>query len=169
MVGDRGGPLDCHPVEFQTGSQVFSLPQESGPIWSLAWSPDGERLAVGLADGGLAIWNVRRIQAQLAQIGLAWRPDARPPQEQEPQPFVPATPLERQHQIAQYSNLGMRLASVGRLAEATAHLATASAADPKDTLLSLQLAALQAWFGQDKEFAATRSKILAFAKDTNEG
>ena len=25
----------------QTGSQVFSLPPESGPIWSLAWSPDG--------------------------------------------------------------------------------------------------------------------------------
>ena len=33
----------------QTGSQVFTLPPESGPIWSLAWSPDGERLAVGLA------------------------------------------------------------------------------------------------------------------------
>ena len=48
----------------QTGSQVFSLPPESGPIWSLALSPDGERLAVGLADGGLAIWNVPKIQAR---------------------------------------------------------------------------------------------------------
>jgi WD40 repeat protein len=67
----------------KTGSQVFSLPQESGPIWSLAWSPDGERLAVGLSDGGLEIWNVARIQAELAGIGLVWRADARPPQEQE--------------------------------------------------------------------------------------
>ena len=80
----------------QTGSQVFTLPPESGPIWSLAWSPDGERLAVGLTDGGLVIWNVPRIQAELSRIGLAWRGDARPPREQEPQPFVPATPLERE-------------------------------------------------------------------------
>ena len=56
----------------QTGSQVFSLPPEGGAIWSLAWSPDGERLAVGLADGGLAIWNVPRIQAR-TQRGSAWR------------------------------------------------------------------------------------------------
>jgi WD40 repeat protein len=78
----------------QTGSRVFSLPQESGLTWSLALSPDGERLAVGQLDGGVTIWNVPKIQAQLAQIGLAWRADARPPQVQEPQPFVPATPEE---------------------------------------------------------------------------
>ena len=104
----------------QTGSRVFAFPQESGMIWSDALSPDGERLAIGLADGGLAIWNVPRIQAQLAKIGLAWRADARPPQQQqpEPQPFVPATPLEREHQVTHYSNLARRLAWVGRLAEA---------------------------------------------------
>ena len=105
-------PTDPRPLwSSQTGSRVFSLPQESGPIWSLALSPDGERLAVGLADGGLAIWNVPKIQAQLSRIGLAWRADARPPPaEQEPQPFVPATPRERKHQVAQYTNLGKRLA-----------------------------------------------------------
>jgi WD40 repeat protein/serine/threonine protein kinase/tetratricopeptide (TPR) repeat protein len=102
----------------QTGSRVFSIPQEGGPVWDFAFSPDGERLAVGLADGGLVIWNVPRIQAQLAQVGLAWHADARPTQQQEPQPFVPATPLERKHQVAHYLNLGKRLAWVGRLAEA---------------------------------------------------
>jgi WD40 repeat protein/tetratricopeptide (TPR) repeat protein len=101
----------------QTGSRVFSFPQETGLTWSLAFSPDGERLAVGQADGGLVIWGVPKIQAQLTRIGLAWRADARP-QQREPQPFVPATPLERNHQVAQYRNLGFRLASVGRLAEA---------------------------------------------------
>jgi WD40 repeat protein len=65
----------------KTGSQVFSLPQESGPIWSLGWSPDGERLALGLADGGLEIWNVPKIQDQLARIGLAWRAEAQPRQQ----------------------------------------------------------------------------------------
>ncbi len=66
------------------------------------------------------IWNVPRIQAQLAKIGLAWGADAQPPPQQqpEPQPFVPATPLEPEHQVRHYSNLARRLAWVGRLAEA---------------------------------------------------
>jgi serine/threonine-protein kinase len=58
--------------------------------------------------------------------------------------------------------------SAGRTREAVPLLAAASAANPKDTLLSLKVAALQAWFGQDREFAATRQRILAFAKDTIE-
>ena len=36
------------------------------------------------------------------------------------------------------------------------------------TCCSLKVAALQAWFGQEKELAATRQRILAFAKDTND-
>jgi tetratricopeptide (TPR) repeat protein len=58
--------------------------------------------------------------------------------------------------------------SAGRTREAVPHLARASAVNPKDTLLSLQVAALQAWFGQEKELAATRQRILAFARDTND-
>jgi hypothetical protein len=60
------------------------------------------------------------------------------------------------------------LESSGHTREAVPHLATLSSANPKDTLLSLKVAALQAWFGQDREFAATRQRILAFAKDTTE-
>src|SRR5262249_31729917 len=40
--------------------------------------------------------------------------------------------------------------------------------DPKDTVLSLKLAALQAWFGQEKEYAATRRRILAYANSTDD-
>jgi tetratricopeptide (TPR) repeat protein len=58
--------------------------------------------------------------------------------------------------------------AAGRTREAIPHLAKASAAIPMDTALSHDVAALQAWFGQDKEFAATRQRILAFAKDTKE-
>jgi tetratricopeptide (TPR) repeat protein len=95
---------------------ALSLPG-GGPSGPIAWSPDRERLAVGLADGGLAIWNVPKIKDQLARIGLAWRADDRLPQ-QEPEPFVPSTPLERTHQVTQCLNLARRLAWVGRLAEA---------------------------------------------------
>ncbi len=58
--------------------------------------------------------------------------------------------------------------SAGRTREAVLFLAKASAADPKDTMLSLKVAALQAWFGQEKELAATRQRILASAKGTAE-
>jgi serine/threonine protein kinase/WD40 repeat protein len=103
---------------YQTAARLFSLPQESGVVWCGASSPDGESVAVAMADGGLVIWNVPRIQAQLAQIGLEWRADARRPQREEPEPFVPVTLDERKHQLTQYANLGRRLAWVGRFAEA---------------------------------------------------
>jgi tetratricopeptide (TPR) repeat protein len=60
--------------------------------------------------------------------------------------------------------LAKRLGKEGRLAEALPQLVTASASDPEDMELSLAIAALQAWFGQGKEYAATRARILAFAR-----
>ncbi len=57
--------------------------------------------------------------------------------------------------------------SAGRTREAIPYLAEASAVNPKNSLLSLMVAALQAWFGQDKELAATRKQILASAKGTS--
>ncbi len=47
-------------------------------------------------------------------------------------------------------------------------LAQASAANPEDTLLSLKLAAFQAWSGEEKGLTATRQRILAFAQGTSE-
>ena len=103
----------------QKRSRIFSFPQESGPIWCTTLSPNGERVAVGLADGRLAIWSVPRIQAQLEHIGLAWRADSGPQQQQpEPEPFVLATLADRKHEVTQRSNLGKRLAWVGRAAAA---------------------------------------------------
>ena len=47
-------------------------------------------------------------------------------------------------------------------------LATAAVDDPKDSVLYLRLAALQAWFGQDKELSSTCEKLLSLAKDTED-
>ncbi len=58
--------------------------------------------------------------------------------------------------------------SSGRTREAVPYLVKLSAANPNDTELWLDLAARQAWFGQDSEFAATRRRILALAKDTGD-
>ena len=54
--------------------------------------------------------------------------------------------------------------AAGRTREAIPLLAKASAAIPENTILSLKVAALQAWFGQDAELAASRQRILAFAQ-----
>jgi serine/threonine protein kinase/WD40 repeat protein len=51
--------------------EVLSLPPEGGDVWSLAWSPDGARLALGGSDGTLAVWNLREVGARLAEFGIA--------------------------------------------------------------------------------------------------
>jgi hypothetical protein len=63
---------------------LLALPEEHGANWALAWSPDRRRLAAGFSDGSLVLWNIPRIRAQLAQIGLDWH-DA---------PLLPAAPSE---------------------------------------------------------------------------
>jgi len=66
------------------------------------------------------------------------------------------------------AELAQLLLDSGHAREAVPHLATLSATDPKDTVLALTVAALQAWFGQDQEFAATRRRVLASARGTND-
>jgi serine/threonine protein kinase/WD40 repeat protein/tetratricopeptide (TPR) repeat protein len=100
----------------KTGVCLFSLPKEQAGISAV--TRDGERLATGMLDGGLVIWNVPKIRDHLAALGLAWREDALPPQQQEPPPFVATLPWQQRLQIIQYLTLGRRLAWVGRVAEA---------------------------------------------------
>jgi tetratricopeptide (TPR) repeat protein len=75
---------------------------------------------------------------------------------------------DRPAYVALLTKLATAYQSAGRTREAVPHLAKASAANPNDTVLSLDVAALQAWFGQEKELVATRQRILAFAKDTKD-
>jgi WD40 repeat protein len=51
---------------------VFALPEQRGTIWSLAWSPNKNLLAVSSSTGELAIWNLPAINAGLSRIGLGW-------------------------------------------------------------------------------------------------
>jgi tetratricopeptide (TPR) repeat protein len=69
---------------------------------------------------------------------------------------------------ASFIKLAAVYVSTGRTRAAVPKLVIASATDPKDTLLSLKVAALQAWFGQDTELVATRRRLFAFAKDTKD-
>jgi tetratricopeptide (TPR) repeat protein len=72
------------------------------------------------------------------------------------------------HHPAAAAGIAELYVAAGRTREGIPYLVKASTANPKDTMLSLKVAALQAWFGQEKELAATRQRILAFAKKSNE-
>jgi WD40 repeat protein/serine/threonine protein kinase len=51
---------------------LIKLPEEQAVVYSFAWSPNRELLAVGSSDGGLAIWNLVKMKGQLDEIGLGW-------------------------------------------------------------------------------------------------
>ena len=70
--------------------------------------------------------------------------------------------------VALSTKLAAAYQSAGRTREGVRYLAKASPAKPQDAMLFLKVAALQAWFGQDKEQSATRQRLLAFAKGTED-
>ncbi len=55
--------------DFQTAREVLRLPPEDGDLWGLAWSREG-RLAVGMSDGGVALWDLPEVRARLAEFDL---------------------------------------------------------------------------------------------------
>jgi WD40 repeat protein len=57
--------------DVAAGREVLALPSEGADVWSLAWSPDATRVAIGLSDGGMAIWDLERVRATLADFGVA--------------------------------------------------------------------------------------------------
>jgi WD40 repeat protein len=54
----------------KTGRLLYSLPDQNGTVYWLAWSPDSQRLAVSRSNGDIAIWNLKDIQQILTRIGL---------------------------------------------------------------------------------------------------
>jgi WD40 repeat protein len=49
---------------------VFDLRPERTTIMSLAWSSDDKKLALGLSDGGLVLWDLELVNNLLAELGL---------------------------------------------------------------------------------------------------
>jgi hypothetical protein len=57
-------------VELPSGREVLALPAEGSDVWCLAWAPDGNRLAAGLSDGAVVVWDLEQVRARLAEFGL---------------------------------------------------------------------------------------------------
>jgi WD40 repeat protein len=58
--------------DAQTGRLLVALPRENSQVIALAWSPNRSHLAVGSADGGLALWDLLAVRSQLSGLGLDW-------------------------------------------------------------------------------------------------
>jgi serine/threonine protein kinase/WD40 repeat protein len=61
--------------DLQSHKLLYSLPEEIGAVWWLAWSPDNERVAVARANGAVAVWNLKEVEQVLARAGLGEQPD----------------------------------------------------------------------------------------------
>jgi serine/threonine protein kinase/WD40 repeat protein len=57
-------------ADLVSGREILALPPEGSDVWCLAWAPDGTKLAVGLSDGGVAVWDLERVRARLADFGF---------------------------------------------------------------------------------------------------
>ena len=62
-----------HLLRPQGGTQLATLPvMDSSDVQALALSPDGTALAVVQRSGRLDLWDLHKIRAELARIGLDW-------------------------------------------------------------------------------------------------
>ena len=57
-------------ADLERGEIAYTFREEHCPLKSMAWSPDSRRLALGLSDGGLVVWDLHAIRKQLADLGL---------------------------------------------------------------------------------------------------
>jgi eukaryotic-like serine/threonine-protein kinase len=56
--------------DLEAGRPAYALPAEGSDVWCLTFSPDGTLLAVGLSDGGVALWDLEQVRARLAEFDL---------------------------------------------------------------------------------------------------
>jgi YD repeat-containing protein len=54
--------------DVASGRPLYTLPEESGAIWWLAWNPNGRRLAISQADGDIAIGTLEQVERALKEL-----------------------------------------------------------------------------------------------------
>jgi serine/threonine protein kinase/WD40 repeat protein len=50
--------------------ELLRLPREAAEIWTLNWDSAGTRLALGLSDGTIVLWDIARIRSALSELGI---------------------------------------------------------------------------------------------------
>ncbi len=136
-----------------TGEETLVLRGNLGMFHDVSWHPDGAQLAAASSDGHIWLW------------------DATPGFERDTSPralpFIDrmiASGTARGEDVRWAAESYIR---AGRIEQALPPLATCALANPTDTMLSLRVATLQAWFGKDADFGATCRRLLKQAEATN--
>jgi WD40 repeat protein len=66
MKSDSGLGLDIW--DLPSNRLLYSLPDENGAVYWLAWSADARQLAVACSNGDIAIWRLDEMARYLAQL-----------------------------------------------------------------------------------------------------
>jgi hypothetical protein len=169
--------------DARTGTPLLDLKGHTGPV---AFSPDGMRLVTGSADGTAKVWDARTTQELKGDqpLGAEERDyrllQARPNLWRYREGYAAARvatdafaarfyldllPPPEQKALKAQADAEREIAA-GRTQDALVYLVIVSAANPKNTGLFLKVAALQAWFGQEKDLAATCRRGLELAENT---
>jgi len=70
-VGSHQGPITVWSLSAPD-APLFRLPGHRGPVTSLAFDAPGFHLASAGGDKTVDVWDLRRVRAEFARLGLAW-------------------------------------------------------------------------------------------------
>jgi WD40 repeat protein/tetratricopeptide (TPR) repeat protein len=101
-------------AELKSGREIFALPPEGADVWCLAWAPDGSKLAVGLSDGRVAVWDLRQVRARLVEFGFDSPSTARAEEARPPAPIPAFDRVARAYRLALEAERARRLAAAAR-------------------------------------------------------
>src|SRR5262249_56285822 len=97
-----------------SGREMLGLAPEGGDVWCLAWAPDGSKLAVGLSDGRVAVWDLEQVRARLAEFGFDSPSTVRAEEARPPSPVPAFDRVVRVNRLRAEAERARRLATAAR-------------------------------------------------------
>jgi serine/threonine protein kinase/WD40 repeat protein len=91
--------------DARTFRKVLRLPPQNSHVFEVASQPGGPGLAVGGAEELLTVWDLPRLEAALAAVGLGW--EALPGEPAGPPPVPPPAPVTRARGFDQASTASL--------------------------------------------------------------
>jgi serine/threonine protein kinase/WD40 repeat protein len=113
-VAVAGAGQSIAVADLLSGREVFALPPEGGDVWGVAWAPDGTKLAVGLSDGGVAVWDLEQVRARLAEFGFDGPSTARAEEVPSSKPIPEIDRVIRLNRLRAEAERARRLAAAAR-------------------------------------------------------
>jgi serine/threonine protein kinase/WD40 repeat protein/tetratricopeptide (TPR) repeat protein len=101
-------------ADLASGREIVALPPEGADVWCLAWAPDGSKLAVGLSDGVVAVWDLEQVRARLADFGIDAPSTVRTDKARPPAPVPAFDRVVHVNKLRVDAERGRRLATLAR-------------------------------------------------------